>query len=176
LTKPFALISAFVLGVMLTLCIQKLYLRIAAAPVFAQASAVPQQRGSENSMLSIFGMNPASVPAYADISRNGKISNLNFKNAQQILDGLRCNDCSFTDTELNYSGGPFELKNTRFSGTTHVILSGAAANTSELLKLLNGIGTGKPPIPNSQNERPKQKARAKKPVVVTFSATFIGGH
>ncbi len=50
-------------------------------------------------------------------------------NAPQSLDGLTCTNCRFVNSDLIYAGGPFRLANISVSGTTHLKLQGAAANT-----------------------------------------------
>ena len=45
-----------------------------------------------------------------------------------MLDGLRCNNCSFKNLTLLYSGGPYELKNATFGGPIAVEFHGAAEN------------------------------------------------
>jgi hypothetical protein len=73
-------------------------------------------------------------------------------NAKQSLDGLDCENCSFSNVTLEYSGGAFNLKNSSFVGPVRVNFKGAAANTVAFLQLVQAL---------SISERPKQPAPRK---------------
>jgi hypothetical protein len=75
-------------------------------------------------------------------------------NGTQSLDGLDCENCSFSNVTLEYSGGAFNLKNSSFAGPVRVKLEGAAANTVAFLQLVQALRI---------SERAKQPA-LRKPV------------
>jgi len=95
--------------------------------------------------------------------------------SNQPLDGLACRNCTFNDTVLTYSGGPYNLEKAQFLGTTRWILKGAAANTFAFLQLMNGISKGVPTASLAPNKPVQRKATAKKVLPkMNFTAPYIG--
>lgn len=93
----------------------------------------------------------------------------------QTLDGFDCEGCGFKDAELRYGGGPFDLRFSNFSGTTHITLTGAAANTLALLTFFDGIQKGIPAAPSIPDQPIKKKITAKKPMTgLSLTPPFIG--
>lgn len=93
----------------------------------------------------------------------------------QQLDGLDCRMCTFDNSALVYSGGAFNLKAAKFTGTTHISLAGAAANTVAFLQFMHGIDSGIPSASLPPSRPIERKAAAKKPMTnLDVTAPFIG--
>jgi hypothetical protein len=90
----------------------------------------------------------------------------------QMLDGLDCKECTFKDVTLTYAGGAYNFDHCNFSGTTRVVLSGAAANTMAILPLLQAITRGVPPKPPTPQKPTEQTATAKQLMTVSFASPF----
>jgi hypothetical protein len=93
-----------------------------------------------------------------------------FTGVPQVLDGMDCTQCEFNDAALMYGGGAFRLQDIKVSGTTHLTLIGAAANTVALLNFLNGVEQGVP-APPSIPEQPIKKASPAKIPMTKLSIT-----
>jgi hypothetical protein len=107
------------------------------------------------------------VPTFKDITISGTSS--------QPLDGLDCRGCTFNDTVLKYSGGAYNLEGAKITGTTHLVLEGAAANTVAFLEFMHGIASGVPSASFPPNRPIERRAIAKKPMTkMDFTAPFIG--
>jgi hypothetical protein len=113
---------------------------------------------------------PRVPPLPTSVVSGGKVIN-----APQSLDGLNCRRCSFVNSELIYAGGPFQLADITVSGTTHLKLQGAAANTLALLAFFSGIEAGVPVAPSVPQQPISRTSTAKKPMTkLDFSPPFIG--
>ena len=139
------------------------------------------------SMLFLFSGNHApafaqSAPTQATASElngeptmpgiRGNLSGSTFTNVRQPLDGLLCKGCNFENATLTYAGGTFTLTNCKFSGTTRVMLSGAAANTVSVLPLLIAISKGVSPAQPTPNKPIEKEAIAKQLTTVSFSSPY----
>jgi len=116
-----------------------------------------------------------AIPSFRPLESTPIFEDFTFASVGQPLDGLDCRGCKFNNVTLRYSGGAYNLDNAQFSGTTRLVLEGAAANTLAFLKLLNGLSTGIPLASLPPNKPLERKARAKKPdAKIDFTAPFIG--
>jgi len=108
-----------------------------------------------------------AIPTFLSITISGTSS--------QPLDGLDCRGCTFNDTVLKYSGGAYNLEGAKITGTTHLVLEGAAANTVAFLEFMHGIASGVPSASFPPNRPIERRAIAKKPMTkMDFTAPFIG--
>ncbi len=73
------------------------------------------------------------------------VTDVGLKGVAQQLDGLNCEKCTFTDVVFEYAGGNFRCVDCTFTGSTRLILKGAAANTAVMLRLFQSLNT--PPAP-----------------------------
>jgi hypothetical protein len=93
----------------------------------------------------------------------------------QQLDGFDCRHCVFKDVRLGYGGGAYHLEDATFSGTTSLVLTGAAANTVAFLQFMQGIAKGLPGVPAPSNRPIERKTIAKKTMTkMAVTAPFIG--
>lgn len=92
---------------------------------------------------------------------NAKIVGTAANPAAQILDGLNCKGCTFSNAVLTYSGGAVRLEDMAFTGTTTLRLEGAAANTVALLELWKAINKGLPTAPAVPSKPPVRRATPK---------------
>jgi hypothetical protein len=114
-------------------------------------------------------------PSFLPIDRTPIFNNYTLANESQQLDGFDCRGCTFRDVELTYSGGAYHIENARFSGTTRLVLTGAAANTLAFLQFMQGIASGLPGVPPLPNKPVERRATAKKPMTgMDITAPFIG--
>ncbi len=94
----------------------------------------------------------ATNPSFAPVVRpltGGLNKGVGIANGQQPLDGFACDDCTFTNVELSYGGGPVRLVNPKFSGKIRLNLYGAAANTAVTVAYLQAmLQNQKPPAVN----------------------------
>jgi hypothetical protein len=105
-----------------------------ALPIGSHALAARVQAQEPKSMV-IHRAVPAVPPILIHLNGFSSLSK-----AEQPLDGLDCKNCSFDNATFTYGGGSYQLTNCRFSGTTSVKLTGAAANALTFLSLLKAIG------------------------------------
>ena len=93
----------------------------------------------------------------------------------QTLDGLRCVDCTFTDVELEYSGGQWDLVRAVFSGKRRIVFKGAAENTIRTLGLMDKLsGHELMPIPNAPiPPKEREKFEISDPMTITMSTPSI---
>jgi hypothetical protein len=153
-------------------------------PANSVAASMSRQQGRSIIDSSSFGHGalidlPDSTPHFRPLEENPIFNNVRVWGQQQVLDGFECHSCLFEDAELSYSGGAFNIENARFSGTTHVVLSGSAANTVALLDLMNILSAGRAGTPIAQPlppEKPiKKDAISKVPIgPINFTPPFIG--
>lgn len=116
-----------------------------------------------------------AIPVFRALETTPIFTEVLVFNTKQSLDGFECHKCEFDNAELRYSGGAFNLEEVKFSGTTRVELSGAAANTVAFLKLLNGLSNGAATASPAPNKPIERKATTKKPTgVINFTPPFIG--
>lgn len=122
-----------------------------------------------------------AVPQFLPIDQTPVFENVTISNdipLPQSIDGLDCRGCDFENVRLTYGGGAFNLENPRFSGTTTLTLTGAAANTVAFLKLMEQVGNGLPGLPNDvlrPHTPVKRRFTAKKPMKhMTVTAPYIG--
>lgn len=112
-------------------------------------------------------------PIFNSLDNTPVFKDFTVTRATQLLDGFHCENCTFEDAVLEYSGGAFNLQNLKLSGTTMLRLTGAAANTVSVLGWLSAVSRGvvqKPPTPN----RPiTKKAKTPKPLQMDVSPPFI---
>ena len=180
MSKTIIAVGAFILG---TCCGFMLNNRVpivaASAPLNSQASDSRPRRSifhgggvaNAGTGVSIVG----AIPSFIPLETTPIFEDFTFSNVGQPLDGLDCRGCKFNDATLRYSGGAYNLENAKFSGTTRLVLDGAAANTLAFLKFLNGLSMGIPPASLPPNKPIKRKAIAKKPIPkIDFTAPFIG--
>ncbi len=170
---------AFIVGACCGFLLNNRVPSVVASPLNRQASVPKPQRaifhggGVANAGTGV--LIQGAIPSFIPLENTPIFEGYRFSNVGQPLDGLDCHDCTFDNTVLRYGGGAFNLENVRFSGTTKLVLDGAAANTLAFLKFMNSLPTGVPlasPPPNKPIER---KARAKNPLPkVDFTPPFIG--
>jgi hypothetical protein len=116
----------------------------------------------------------ASIPRVPPLP-SGSQTGMLVSGMPQSLDGLNCRNCKFVNSDLIYAGGPLHLEDIAVSGTTHITLQGAAANTLALLTFFNAIQEGVPATPNVPQQPIKKTSIAKKPMTeLNFSPPFIG--
>lgn len=128
--------------------------------------------GNGGGGVKIGGVQPSFLP----IDRTPIFTNFTLASEPQSLDGFDCRDCTFKDVELTYSGGAYHLENAKFSGTTRLVLTGAAANTLAFVQFMQDIASGLPGVPPPPNKPIERKATAKKPMTrMDATAPFIGG-
>jgi hypothetical protein len=179
MSKMTVAICAFILGACSSFLLNIRAPIVAASALNPQASAPRPQRtifhggGAGNSGTGV--LIQGAIPSFIPLENTPIFEDFTFFNTGQPLDGLDCRGCKFNDVTLRYGGGAFNLDNTQFSGTTRLVLEGAAANTLAFLKLMNGLSTGIPPASLPPNKPVERRARAKKPVPkIDFTAPFIG--
>jgi hypothetical protein len=119
-----------------------------------------------------------AIPRFLPIEKTPVFMQEVFTNiSAQTLDGLDCRGCTFNDANLEYGGGAFNLESPRFSGTTTLRLTGAAANTVALLKLFEDVDRDLPGLPAEfqQNKPIPKKASAKTTMThMTVTAPYEG--
>lgn len=179
MSKTIAAVCAFIMGACCGFLLNHRVPIVAASALNPQASAPRPQRsifhggGVGNSGTGV--LIQGAIPSFIPLDSTPIFEDFTFFNVGQPLDGLDCRGCKFSDVTLRYSGGPYNLDNAQFSGTTRLVLEGAAANTLAFLKLLNGLSTGIPPASLPPKKPIERKARAKKTLPkIDFTAPFIG--
>ena len=164
MSKVFLSLASFIIGVGATLILN--------GPPSIRAQVTFDATNAKG-MSNFIRVNPQSVPAFASLDSNGKAEGITLKHGKQTLDGLRCEQCTFDDAELSYSGGPFDLNKLGISGTTHISYSGAAANTVALLDLLKSVGLGVDGVKTEPNTPIRRSTTTKRAgTVVTFTAPY----
>jgi hypothetical protein len=119
------------------------------------------------------GFSPNGLPNVPPIMM--RVSRLKITNGgSQTIDGLLCDNCEFHDATLKYSGGAFQFTNFKFTGTTKVEVSGAAANTFAFMRLMNAIAAGSPAPKVEPNKPLEQIAIAKVAFTASLRSPFIG--
>ena len=107
-----------------------------------------------------------AVPSFISLERTLIFKRYVLENGTQHLDGFDCRECTFKNVALQYGGGAYHLENAKFSGTTSISLTGAAANTVAFLRFLQSIGRGIPgvsfPTDSQLLKRRSLKSRCKK--------------
>lgn len=131
---------------------------------FAQSNTPPPPRIPKVSDMNI-NSNGSGAPALG-LGMQPKIlglapfvARIGFMNGPQELDGLDCEDCSFQNSTLQYSGGAVHLVRPKFNGKIEVELKGPAANTLALLPFLTALAGGQKP----------KAPRPNKPTIQTIS-------
>jgi len=94
---------------------------------------------------------PGAEPTVPPL-QNAVFTGTAFRGGEQQLDGLNCEECSFTDVTFTYAGGASRLVNPKFSGTTRVTFKGAAANALMTSAFLQSMLQNKKPPPTRQND------------------------
>jgi hypothetical protein len=179
MSKTSVAICAFIAGACCAFLLNNRVPIVAASPLNPQASAPRPQRsifhGGEFSNLKTGVLIREAIPSFIPLENTPIFEDFTFSKTGQPLDGLDCRGCKFNDVTLRYNGGAYNLENAQFTGTTRLVLGGAAANTLAFLKFLNGLSTGIPPASLPPNKPIKRKAIAKEPLPkIDFTAPFIG--
>jgi hypothetical protein len=113
------------------------------------------------------------VPTVASIDVMPRYDGFTFEDKRLELDGLDCVNCVFKNVVLTYGGGPFNLSNVTFSGTTRIELTGAAANGLKILPLVDAINRGRLIEPAPNPNRPIVKmAIAQTPLSTTWESQY----
>ncbi len=104
-------------------------------------------------------------------------ANLHFSKATwsglvQQLDGVDCTDCVFNNVSFTYGGGAFNFNNVAISKNFRLTLTGAAANTIILLRILEAISAAKPPIPPQPQTPIQRTAIAKQTVTISLASPY----
>ena len=179
MSKTAVAICAFIIGSCCGFLLNSRVPVVAASTPNPQANAAAPQRsifrggGVSNSGTGV--LIGGGIPAFIPLDRTPIFEDFNFSDVGQPLDGLDCRGCTFKDTRLTYSGGAYHLENANFSGTTTLVLTGAAANTVALLQFMNGLARGMPSMSLPPRKPIQRKAIAKKPLPkIDFTAPFIG--
>jgi hypothetical protein len=117
-----------------------------------------------------------AIPQFIPLEATPIFNNFTISETEsQDLDGLDCRGCTFSGALVRYNGGAFNLENANFSGTTELVLSGAAANTVAFLKFMDGLTKGVAPKSFPQNKPIHKKAVAKQALPkIDFTAPYIG--
>ncbi len=171
---------AFILGAGCSFLLNENIPVVAASPANLQTENPKPPRSIINGVtVSGFGGEaiaiPGASPVFLPLENTPIVTDLNVFEAKQSLDGLDCHNCTFANAKLRYSGGAFNFENVNFSGTTQLVLEGAAANTLAFLRFLNSLSTGIPLASPPQNKPIERKARAKKNLPqINFTVPFIG--
>jgi len=180
MSKAMVGLLAFTAGSVLTLLASRWIISVAAAQngeppiagrmVFAGGSATGT---GHNTGVEIKGV----IPAFPPIEKMPVFMQFLIASAKQPLDGLDCRGCTFDNVNLEYGGGAYNLEDPHFSGTTTLTLTGAAANTVGLLRLLEDIDHDIPGLPTEfQPNKPVHKeATARKPIThMTVTSPYLG--
>lgn len=173
----------------ITLTLGALMVGLVLGSLFSTGRAATQSQAPSSGVPQIFGgatIDCAGIPGCTPLGLPNRqpqvpvlgppLAHMTFARGTQPLDGLDCDDCIFADTTLIYGGGAFNLKNAQFSGTTHLELNGAAANTLAMLNLVEAImkGTVKPKV-SPPNKAISKTAKAPAPLKgMNISSPFVG--
>lgn len=115
------------------------------------------------------------IPSFRTLDQTPIFETAKISDASQNLDGFDCRSCAFKDVTLKYAGGAYNLQNATFSGTTRLVLQGAAANTVAFLGLMRSISNGVPGAPSAAKKPVVRSAVAKKPLLkMDSSSPYIG--
>jgi hypothetical protein len=151
--KVMVVFGSFVAGISITL----LFLVFSGSQTSALAQG--QSKGIVNE-----GLEPIVPPLHHNVFKGAHMTNV-----EQPLDGFECEDCSFTDVTLTYAGGAVRIVNPKFSGTTRLVLKGAAANTSVTVSFLQAMLQNQKPPTFSPNAPILKRATVKD----VFSADLV---
>jgi hypothetical protein len=118
-------VGSFIAGVSSTL----LFLALSGSHTSTLAQE-PRRSGFE-----ITGQEPIVKPLPGIAFTRGKL----YGPIEQSLDGLNCDSCLFDNVSFTYAGGAARIINPKFSGTTRLVLKGAAANTMATVAFLQAM-------------------------------------
>jgi hypothetical protein len=185
MSKTTVAVCAFIMGTCCGYLLNNRTPTVLASQLHSQAAQKPQRSifhgggfGNSGTGAVIGG----AIPIFRPLETTPIFDGVNIFNTTQALDGLDCRNCAFDNVALQYWGGAYNLENAKFSGTTTLVLEGAAANTIAFLKFMDGLSVGTPP-PSLPADKPVEKqsnipsipAIHKKPEPkIDFTAPYIG--
>ncbi len=105
---------------------------------WVQASQAPQAPTLPPSSISM----PAAIPVVPPLQYFGVESMVG--GSLQQLDGFSCERCTVAVPVLTYGGGAFSLPGSKFPRNVGLVLTGAAQNTFNLLRMVGAIPSPKP--------------------------------
>jgi len=158
MSKTTLAFGSFVVGLSLgSLFLGSQTVTVAQAP----PSGAPPPRG-----VIVTGSEP-TVPPINQVLKGATLTGVT-----QHLDGFEFDDSTFNNVTLEYAGGSYTFKNTKFSLPIRLQLRGAAANTVGLIAVVEALNKGAAPKPLPPNSPVLKAAESNHVMTVSFTSPY----